>query len=123
MLWGPWPTEASATELRGTVPPRGVVTGMERRASRLSAALPSPRTTTSSSRLEIMTVVAVLPVSSERTAMPMEAAVRPYWAAASRFTVTFTWGTCTARELLTSMASGSWEIRSARSSAIMERVA
>ncbi|CUQ00486.1 Uncharacterised protein [Flavonifractor plautii] len=63
---------------------------MERSASRLRAATPSPRTTTSSSLWSMVTVVAVVPVSSARTAVPMAAAVRPYWAAAWRFTVTAT---------------------------------
>ena len=70
----------------------------------------------------MVTVVAVVPVSSDRTAEPTEAAVRPYWAAASRFMVTLTWGTCVAREVLTSTASGSWAIWSFRSLAIMDRV-
>ena len=51
---------------------------MERRASRLAEEAPSPRTTTSSSLLSMVTVVAVVPVSSERTAAPTVAAVRPY---------------------------------------------
>ena len=63
----------------------------------------------------MVTFVAVEPVSSDRTAWPMEAAVRPYWAAASRFTETFTWGTSSDRELFTFTASGRasiWEMRS-----------
>ena len=95
---------------------------MERRASRLSEAAPSPRTITSSSWLSMVTVVAVAPVSSARTAAPTVAAVRPYWAAASRRMDTFTWGTCSLRELVTSTASGSAEIWLVRSPAIMARV-
>ena len=82
-----------ATEDRGTVPPKAEGTGMDFRASRLAAAEPSPRTTTFSSLLSMVTEVASLPVSSDRTAPPMAAAVSPYWAAASRSTVTRTWGT------------------------------
>ena len=67
-----------------------VATDMDRRASRLSVAEPSPLTTTSSSLLLMVTEVAVEPVSSSRTAAPTWAAVRPYWAAASRFMVTLT---------------------------------
>ena len=95
---------------------------MERRASRLCPAVPSPRTTTSSSLLSMVTVVAVVPVSSERTAAPTAEAVRPYWAAASRCRVTFTWGTCWDREFFTSTASGRAWICWVRSSAIMLRV-
>ena len=95
---------------------------MERRASRLLAAAPLPRMTTSISLLSMVTVVAVEPVSSDRTAAPTPAAVRPYWAAASRRMVTVTWGTCRARELVTSTASGSWPICWARSSAMRARV-
>ena len=50
---------------------------MEPRASKLSAAEPSPLTTTSSSLLSMVTVVAVAPVRASRTAAPTWAAVRP----------------------------------------------
>ena len=70
----------------------------------------------------MVTVVAVEPVSSDRTAPPTLAAVRPYWAAASRFMVTFTCGTVSARELFTSTASSSWDTWDTRSPAIISRV-
>ena len=70
----------------------------------------------------MVTVVAVAPVSSARTAAPTAAAVSPYWAAASRRMVTFTCGTCSLRELVTSTASGSAEIWFVRSPATMARV-
>ena len=95
---------------------------MERRASMLSAEEPSPRTTTSSSWLSMVTVVAVAPDSSERTAAPTVAAVRPYWEAASRFMVTVTCSTCRAMEVSTSTASGRAAIWARRSSAIMVSV-
>ena len=85
-------------------------TPMDFSASRLAAALPSPRTTTSSSLLLMVTVVAVEPDSSDRTAAPTEAAVRPYWEAASRFMVTVTCLTSLVSEVDTSTASGSWDI-------------
>ena len=97
--------------------------GMARRASRLVPALPSPLTTTSISLLFRNTVVAVSPVSWERTAAPIPAAVRPYWEAASRLMVTSTWGTCFATELVTSTASSSWAISRVRSPAMTARVA
>ena len=61
---------------------------------------------TSISLLSMVTVVAVVPVSSARTAAPTAAAVRPYWEAASRFMTTVTWSTCLDREVSTSTASG-----------------
>ena len=70
----------------------------------------------------MVTVVAVAPDSSERTAEPMVAAVRPYWEAASRLMVTVTWSTRLAAEVVTSTASSSWAICSSRSWAIMVRV-
>ena len=95
---------------------------MDFSASRLAADRPSPLTTTSSSLLSMVTVVAVEPDSSDRTAAPTVAAVRPYWEAASRFMVTVTCSTSLASEVPTSTASGSREIRAARSSATMVRV-
>ena len=81
-----------------------------------------PRTTTSYSRLLMVTDVAVVPVSSERTAEPMVEAVRPYCEAASRSMLISTCGTCSDSELATSTASGRADMRSTRSSAIMARV-
>ena len=95
---------------------------MDFRESRLREAVPSPLTTTSYSLLRMVTVVASVPVSSARTAAPTEAAVSPYWAAASRFRTTFTWGTWTDRELSTSTASGSLAIWAFRSLAIISSV-
>ena len=83
MDWGLSSTETSATEERGTVPPVGAEMGMERSASRLSILAPLPRTTTSKSLPSIVTVVAVVPVNSLRTAEPMVAEVSPYCAAAA----------------------------------------
>ena len=70
----------------------------------------------------MVTVVAVAPDSSERTAAPTVAAVRPYWAAVSRFMVTTTCSTCRSMEVVTSTASGSCSIWFFRSLAIMVRV-
>ena len=111
-----------ATADRGTLPPVAVGMAMEFRASRLWLAFPSPRTTTSSSSLSMVTVVAVAPDSSERTAAPTVAAVRPYWTAVSRFMVTTTCSTCRSMEVVTSTASGSCSIWFFRSLAIMVRV-
>ena len=65
---GDMTTLTSAMLPSGTLPPVGVEIAMERRASRLSSARPSPRTTTSTSLLSMVTVVAVVPVRPERTA-------------------------------------------------------
>ena len=70
----------------------------------------------------MVTVVAVSPVSSDRTAEPMLAAVRPYCEAACWLIVTSTWGTCSDTELTTSTASSNWEISRSRSSAIAVRM-
>ncbi len=121
-LWGASSTFTRATEDRGTVPPKEEGMAMDRRASRLAAEEPLPRTTTSSSLFPMVTVVAVAPDSSERTAAPTAAAVRPYWEAASRFMVMVTCSTSFPSEVLTSTASGSWLIWADRSLAIITRV-
>jgi len=64
MVWGACSMSTSATEERGTVPPKAEGTPMERRASRLREAAPPPRITTSSSRPLTVTRVAVEPESS-----------------------------------------------------------
>ena len=68
MVCGDMTTLTSAMLPSGTLPPVGVEIAMERRASRLSSARPSPRTTTSTSLLSMVTVAAVVPVRPERTA-------------------------------------------------------
>ena len=75
-------------------------------ASREVAETASPLTEMSISLPPSLRVVAVVPVSSLRTAEPMVAAVRPNRAAFCRLTAMLTCGVRSEAELSTSTASG-----------------
>lgn len=91
------------------------------RASSEVAERASPLTETSISLPESLSVVAVVPVSSLRTAAPIVEAVRPKRAAFCRLMETLTCGVRSEAELSTSTASGRAEMRSTSWSAIPDR--